>query len=163
MPTPATHVPHQSAPKCVGRARHVERRQAEPPREQRHRLGEALGEAHEVHAPQQAQGVTARTRHFESWQHFVRDAYKNLVLTVHLVDTHSMIADILTKAMPKVLDYYKKFRDIMISSWTWSTDQRADCPLHLATAATPLLSDTWRHLNWEVPSAGLRMGARQKL
>ena len=59
-------------------------------------------------------GVTARTRHFESWQHFVRDAYENLVLTVHLVDTHSMIADILTKAMPKVIDYYKKFRDIIM-------------------------------------------------
>ena len=59
-------------------------------------------------------GVTARTRHFESWQHFVRDAYENLVLTVHLIDTHSMIADILTKAMPKVLDYYKKFRDIIM-------------------------------------------------
>ena len=59
-------------------------------------------------------GVTARTRHFESWQHFVRDAYENLVLTVHLVDTHSMIADILTKAMPKVIDHYKKFRDIIM-------------------------------------------------
>ena len=30
----------------------------------------------------------------------MRDTYENLVLTVHLVDTHSMIADILTKAMP---------------------------------------------------------------
>ena len=59
-------------------------------------------------------GVTARTWHFESWQHFVRDAYENLVLTVHLVDTHSMIADILTKAMPKVIDHYKKFRDIIM-------------------------------------------------
>ena len=59
-------------------------------------------------------GVTARTRHFESWQHFVRDAYENLVLTVHLIDTHSMIADILTKAMPKVIDYYKKFRDTIM-------------------------------------------------
>ena len=47
-------------------------------------------------------------------QHFVRDAYENLVLTVHLIDTHSMIADILTKAMPKVIDYYKKFRDIIM-------------------------------------------------
>ena len=46
--------------------------------------------------------------------HFVRDAYENLVLTVHLIDTHSMIADILTKAMPKVIDYYKKFRDTIM-------------------------------------------------
>ena len=36
------------------------------------------------------------------------------MLTVHLVDTHSMIADILTKAMPKVIDYYKKFRDTIM-------------------------------------------------
>ena len=27
---------------------------------------------------------------------------------------HSMIADILTKAMPKVIDYYKKFRDTIM-------------------------------------------------
>ena len=64
--------------------------------------------------PGSPRSVTARTRHFESWQHFVRDAYENLVITVHLIDTHSMIADILTKAMPKVLDYYKKFRDIIM-------------------------------------------------
>ena len=73
----------------------------------------------------------------------MHDAYENLVLTEHLVDTHSMIADILTKAMPKVIDYYKKFRDtIMDVVYTWSTDRPADCPLDLATAATPLLSET---------------------
>ena len=43
-----------------------------------------------------------------------RSLGRNLVLTVHLVDTHSMIADILTKAMPKVIDHYKKFRDIIM-------------------------------------------------
>ena len=58
-------------------------------------------------------GVSARTRHFESWQQFVRHAYQSLVLTVHRVDTHSCVADIFTKAMPKLTSSYDEFKKVL--------------------------------------------------
>ena len=60
-------------------------------------------------------GVSARTRHYESWQHFVRDAFERLILSVHLVDTNSMVADILTKALPKLESNYFKFKNIIMN------------------------------------------------
>ena len=47
-------------------------------------------------------GVSARTRHWELWQQFVREAYSKLTLTVHKTPTENEKADCLTKPLPKV-------------------------------------------------------------
>ena len=60
-------------------------------------------------------GVSARTRHWELWQQFVRECYLRLLITIHLVSTTVEVADILTKALPKDDPRYKKFRDILMN------------------------------------------------
>ena len=63
--------------------------------------------------------VSARTRHWELWQQFVRECY--LPPPAHqspftsLVGTAVEVADILTKALPKDDPRFKKFRDILMN------------------------------------------------
>ena len=59
--------------------------------------------------------VSARTRHWELWQQFVRECYLRLLITIHLVSTVAEVADILTKALPKDDYRFKKFRDFMMN------------------------------------------------
>ena len=44
-------------------------------------------------------GVTARTRHFERWMHFMRRLATYRHIRMQLVKTHSMLADVFTKAV----------------------------------------------------------------
>ena len=44
-------------------------------------------------------GVTARTRHFERWMHFIRDMAAKRHIRVMLVKTDAMLADVFTKAV----------------------------------------------------------------
>ena len=46
-------------------------------------------------------GVSQRTRHFESWMHYVRENYMMGRISAHLVGTDDERADLLTKAMTK--------------------------------------------------------------
>ena len=55
--------------------------------------------------------TSARTKHFELWQQFVRQSFTHLKLTVHLCKTTDERADLLTKAMGKDNASYKLFRD----------------------------------------------------
>ena len=59
--------------------------------------------------------VSARTRHWELWQQFVRECYLRLLITIHLVSTTEECADILTKALPKEDYRFKKFRNILMN------------------------------------------------
>ena len=59
--------------------------------------------------------VSARTRHWELWQQFVRECYLRLLITIHLVITTEETADVLTKALPKDDYRFKKFRDILMN------------------------------------------------
>ena len=59
--------------------------------------------------------VSARTRHWELWQQFVRECYLRMIITIHLVSTVIEVADILTKALPKDDYRYKKFRNILMN------------------------------------------------
>ena len=47
-----------------------------------------------------AHGLTARSKHFERWAAYVRDAYQRGILTLKHCTTDRMIADIFTKALP---------------------------------------------------------------
>ena len=44
-------------------------------------------------------GVTARTRHYERWVHYMRHLASHLHIRVYLVKTQAMLADIFTKAV----------------------------------------------------------------
>ena len=44
-------------------------------------------------------GVSGRTKHFERWIHYVRDAFRRLKTTIHLTPDENMPADMLTKAL----------------------------------------------------------------
>ena len=44
-------------------------------------------------------GVTARTRHYERWIHFVRALHSALHIRLHLVKTAEMVANVFTKAV----------------------------------------------------------------
>ena len=60
-------------------------------------------------------GVSARTRHWELWQHYVRDAYERLVISVHKVGTNDEVADLFTKPLPKD-GKFASFRDYMLNT-----------------------------------------------
>ena len=60
-------------------------------------------------------GVSARTRHYELWQQFVRELYLKNVLSVHLTPTNLLVADIFTKAMPKVEADFETFRNYIMN------------------------------------------------
>ena len=60
-------------------------------------------------------GISARTRHYELWQQFVRELYMKLVLSVHLTPTDLLVADIFTKAMPKDETLYEVFRNYIMN------------------------------------------------
>ena len=55
-----------------------------------------------------ANGVTARTKHFERWVSYVRDLYSRFIITVTYLSTDEMPADIFTKALGE--DKFMKFR-----------------------------------------------------
>ena len=59
---------------------------------------------------------SARTKHFELWQQFVRQSFMRLKLSVHLCKTVDERADLLTKAMPKDNASYKLFRDDIMNA-----------------------------------------------
>jgi hypothetical protein len=46
-----------------------------------------------------AQGVTARTKHFERWVSYARDLYQRYVIRINHISTDKMPADIFTKAL----------------------------------------------------------------
>ena len=60
--------------------------------------------------------VSGRTRYWELWQHFCRECFEKLAMSIHLTDTETEVADILTKAMPKEDGNYKIFRNFMLNS-----------------------------------------------
>jgi len=44
----------------------------------------------------------ARTKHIDIRHHFVRDAYEKKMISIEHVSTNEMVADVLTKALPRV-------------------------------------------------------------
>ena len=46
-------------------------------------------------------GVTARTRHFERWLHYMRYLFSRNFIDIVLVSTNDMYADIFTKAVSR--------------------------------------------------------------
>ena len=46
------------------------------------------------------EGTSHLTRHWEQWLLFVRECYQRSLLSVHKIDTHDEVADLLTKALP---------------------------------------------------------------
>ena len=61
-------------------------------------------------------GVSQLNRHFAEWQLFVRDCYLKLIVSVHKTGTNDEVADILTKAMPKAEENFKRFRSTLMNS-----------------------------------------------
>ena len=59
-----------------------------------------------------ANGVTARTKHFERWVSYVRDLYLRYIIGIEHLGTDDMPADIFTKALPH--DKFVKFRKILL-------------------------------------------------
>lgn len=55
------------------------------------------------------EGVSARTRYWELWMHFVREMYLKKLLCPYKVSTDDEVADIFTKAMMKGAGDYDKF------------------------------------------------------
>ena len=53
-----------------------------------------------------------RTKHIDVKHHFIRDKVENGELLLKYCPTNDMIADMLTKALPKTL--FEKFRMMMI-------------------------------------------------
>ena len=60
-----------------------------------------------------AQGLTARSKHFERWAAYVRDLYQRGVMTVQHVPTTRMVADIFTKALGYEL--FRRFRSSLLN------------------------------------------------
>ena len=46
--------------------------------------------------------LSSRNKHWELWQHYLRKAYMDLVISIHKTDTDNEWGDVLTKAIPKV-------------------------------------------------------------
>jgi hypothetical protein len=59
--------------------------------------------------------MSARTKHFELWQQYVRECYMRLKLAVHLASTDDERADILTKTIPKSDAKFKLFRNDLMN------------------------------------------------
>ena len=59
--------------------------------------------------------TSARTKHFELWQLFVRECYMRLKLNVLLCKTGDERADVLTKALSKSDPKFKLFRNDMMN------------------------------------------------
>jgi len=59
------------------------------------------------------QGAKQRTKYFALWTTFVREAYRNLSISLHLITTGTEVADALTKALPR--GELAKFRGIMMA------------------------------------------------
>ena len=53
-----------------------------------------------------------RTKHFERWVQYARGEALALRISVHLVSTKTMLADIFTKALPKSV--YVPLRDALV-------------------------------------------------
>ena len=45
--------------------------------------------------------ASSGNRHWDTWQHFVRECYLRFILSVHKIHTDEEVADMLTKALPK--------------------------------------------------------------
>ena len=55
-------------------------------------------------------GVSARTKHFERWMHYLRDMYARHVASIHLVPDTCMVADIFTKSLSNALfDRHRRY------------------------------------------------------
>jgi hypothetical protein len=61
------------------------------------------------------QGAKQRTKYFDLWVAFIRNAYRNQSVSPHLVTTGTEVADALTKALPR--SELIRFRDIMINNY----------------------------------------------
>ena len=61
-------------------------------------------------------GVSARTRHWEMWQQFVREAFTNLKIAVLKTPGNVQVADILTKPAPREAHLYKSYRGTVLNS-----------------------------------------------
>ena len=61
-------------------------------------------------------GVSARTRHWEMWQQFVREAFTNLKIAVLKTPGNFEVADILTKPAPREAHLYKSYRGTVLNS-----------------------------------------------
>ena len=59
-------------------------------------------------------GASARTRYFERATRFVKYAVRKIMVTLLLIGTKYMVADVFTKPLEK--DLYYKFRDYMLNS-----------------------------------------------
>ena len=59
------------------------------------------------------QGAKQRTKYFELWVAYVREAYRANKLQLLLITTETELADVLTKALPR--GSLHKFRNIMMN------------------------------------------------
>ena len=60
-----------------------------------------------------ANGVTARTKHFERWISYARDLYQRGIIRIKHIGTDDMAADIFTKPLGAVK--FTKFRKILLN------------------------------------------------
>ena len=63
------------------------------------------------------EGVSARTRYWELWMHFVREMYMKGMLAPFKVDSEDEFADLMTKAMTKGANDYVKFRNYIMNKF----------------------------------------------
>ena len=58
-------------------------------------------------------GVTARTKHFETWMQYCRERVLALEITMQWIPTGDMLADIFTKCLDKTT--FLKLRDVLLT------------------------------------------------
>ena len=58
-------------------------------------------------------GVTARTKHYDTWMQYCRELITQLKITMQWIPTTDMIADIFTKCLDKTT--FLKFRDQLMT------------------------------------------------
>ena len=61
-----------------------------------------------------AQGLTAKSKHFERWAAYVRDLFQRHIIGVEYVNTDDMPADIFTKPLP--FDAFAKHRATLLNA-----------------------------------------------
>ena len=61
-----------------------------------------------------AQGLTAKSKHFERWAAYVRDLFQRHIIGVEYVNTDDMPADIFTKPLP--FDTFVKHRATLLNA-----------------------------------------------
>ena len=60
--------------------------------------------------------ASSGNRHWDTWQHFVRECYLRFILSVHKVHTDEEFADLLTKALAREDGKFERFSRIMMNA-----------------------------------------------